>query len=72
MPKRRPLHISDQVVNVRCNGCDRSLVAVKCTDTTCGKKGFLCGLRTVLHLQAAAKGAPMDPAWELPPTKDTP
>jgi hypothetical protein len=66
---RAPLHISEQVVNVRCNGCDRSLVAVGCTDTTCAQKGFLCGLRTVLHLQEAAKGAPMNPAWEKPPEK---
>lgn len=41
-------------VNVRCNACSRSLLAVGCTDSQCEGHGAACGLRDLLALAAGA------------------
>lgn len=44
----------DAPINVRCNFCERSLVAVDACDAGCDKAGKACGLRPLLALRASA------------------
>ena len=52
--------MQEQCINVRCNACDRSLVAVQCTDRKCEAKGAACGLRPLLSAYAAPVSARME------------